>query len=117
MREDTSISPRTRIFAIFWEGLGAGKAITSLFSVGFDERDVCAVGVLIGQPPNLSGLLATMGVPAEETSYYNECFQEGAILVGVRTQTSSDERKFLEIVLRNGGVLAPSRELVTTAAN
>ena len=103
--------------AIFWDALNAGSAVTALLSAGFPDTDVYAIGVLEGRAPDLRDFLGTLGIPGVDTSYFNNCFQEGAVLLIIRSQTAFDERSALDVILRHGGILPPSCELRKTQSN
>ncbi|HEY1270897.1 MAG TPA: hypothetical protein VGF08_02895 [Terriglobales bacterium] len=93
------------VTGIFWEAFNAVSAVTALLSIGFADADVDAVGVLAGQPPDLSGFLASAGVSQTDASRYNDCFQEGAFLLLVRTQPD-EQTTAINIIQTHGGVLA-----------
>lgn len=101
--------------AIFWDALSAGSAVTALLSAGFPDTDVYAIGVLEGRAPDLRDFLDTLGIPGVDTAYFNNCFQDGAVLLIIRTQTASDERCALDVILQHGGILPPSNELRSNA--
>jgi hypothetical protein len=113
---DNSSGARTLISAIFWEGLSAGSAVTALLRAGFSDTDVYAVGVLAGMAPDLSDFLASLGIPASDTLYYNDCLQDGGVLLIIRAHTPGDERRAFEVILRHGGIFPPSCELLNAAA-
>jgi hypothetical protein len=103
------------VTAIFWDALSAGSAVTALLRAGFPDTDVYAVGVLAGRAPDLRDFLSSLGIPGVDTVYYNNCFQDGAVLLIIRTETAGDERSALEVILRYGGILPPSCELRSNA--
>lgn len=111
MPEFQSSNPQAPVAAIFWEGLSVGDAVTRLLNVGFSDRDVCAVGVLTGRAPDLSDFFASHCIPATDSSYFNECFKDGAIVLIIRARTAGDKRRALDVVLRSGGILPPSSGL------
>jgi hypothetical protein len=106
---------QTPITGIFWEALSAGSAVTELLRVGFPDTDVYAVGVLTGSAPDLSDFLASLGIPAADALYYNDCFQDGAVLLIIRIHTPRDEHRALKVIVRHGGILPPSYEVLSTA--
>jgi hypothetical protein len=115
VRKNECLSRQTPITAIFWDGLTAGSAVTALLRVGFPDTDVYAVGVLTGPVPDLTDFLASLGIPAVDALFYNDCFQDGAILVIIRSRAPRDERRAREVMLRHGGVLPPSCQLLSSA--
>jgi hypothetical protein len=106
--EFPSSDPQTPVTAIFWEGLSVGDAVTRLLNVGFSDRDVWAIGVLTGRAPDLDDFFASHSIPAADSSYFNECFKDGAIVLIIRAPTDSDKRRALDVVRRSGGILPPS---------
>ena len=105
----------TPITGIFWEALSAGAAVTELLREGFPDADVYVVGVLTGSAPDLRDFLANLGIPTADAVYFNNCFQDGAVLLIIRIQAPRDERKALKAILRHGGILPPSYEELSTA--
>ena len=103
------------ITGIFWEALSASGAVTELLRVGFPDTDVYAVGVLIGSAPDLSDFLANLDIPATDAIYFNDCFQDGAVLLIIRIRTPRDKRRAVRAILRHGGILPPSYEVLSTA--
>jgi len=102
---------QTPVAAIFWEGLSVGNAVDRLLDAGFSERDVSAVGVLTGPAPDLGDFFASHSIPAADSSYFNECFKDGAIVLIIRAPTARDKRRALEVVRRSGGILPPGTGL------
>jgi hypothetical protein len=115
VRKNHGISTPTPTTAIFGDALSAGSAVTALLRAGFPDTDVYAVGVLEGRAPDLRDFLDGLGIPGVDTVYYNNCFQDGAVLLIVCTQTACDERSALEVILRHGGILPPSCEFRSNA--
>ena len=115
MRNNQGISTPGPIAAIFWDALSAGSAVTSLLRAGFSETDVYAVGVLAGNAPDLRDFLDSLGISSADTAYYNDCFQDGAVLLIVDAHVSDDQRRALDLIFRHGGILPPSCELLRTA--
>jgi hypothetical protein len=109
-----SHTPRP-ITAIFWDCWSVSNAATALLGAGFSDSDLYAVGVLAGRAPDLRDFLDTIGMPEREAAYYNDCFQDGAVLLVVATHVSGDQRRALDVILRHGGTLPPSCELLRTA--
>ena len=103
------------ITGIFWEALSAGGAMTELLRAGFHDTDVYAVGVLTGSASGLSEFLANLGIPTSDAVYFDDCFRDGAVLLIIRIHTPRDERRALNAILRHGGVLPPSYEVLSTA--
>lgn len=114
MRNNQGISTPSPITAIFWDAWSAGNAVTALLRAGFSDRDLYAVGVFAGQAPDLRNFLDDLGIPAPDAVYCNDCFQDGAILLIVGPRVSDDQRTALKLVLRHGGTLPPSCELLRT---
>jgi len=98
------------ITAVFWEVFSAGSAVTALLHIGFADTDIDAVGVLSGPAPDLSGFFASVGVPRVEAAYYNDCFQDGAVLVLIRAQPW-EQPIATEVVRLHGGLLSPSYQI------
>ena len=117
MRQNQGISRPMPITAIFLDALNAGGAVTALLGAGFPDTDVDAIGVLEGRAPDLREFLESQGIPHVDAVYYNNCFQDGGILLIIRTPTACAERNVLEVVLRHGGILPPSCELRTAAVH
>jgi hypothetical protein len=115
VRNNQGISTPRPITGIFWDALSAGSAMTALSRAGFPDTDVYAVGVLAGRAPDLSDFLDSLGIPAVDTVYYKDCFQDGAVLLIIGAQVPGDKRKARELILRHGGILPPSCELLRTA--
>ena len=103
------------IVGMFWEALSAGGTVTELLRAGFRDADIDAIGVLTGSAPNLSDCLATLGISAIDAVYFNDCFQDGAVLLIIRVHTPRDERTALKVISRHGGILPPSHEVLRTA--
>ena len=101
------ISSHLLITAVFWEVFSAGSAVTALLRIGFADADIDAVGVLSGPTPDLSGFFASLGVPRVEAAYYNDCFQDGAVLVLIRA-LPREQQIATEVVRLHGGLLSPS---------
>jgi hypothetical protein len=106
---DQERSSRLLITAVFWEAFSAGSAVTALLHLGFADADIDAVGVLSGAAPDLSGFFASVGVPHVDAAYYNDCFQDGAVLVIIRARPGEQHRA-IEVLRYCGGVLPPSYE-------
>lgn len=115
MRKKLGISTPGPLTAIFWDALSVGSAVTGLLRAGFCETDVYAVGVLAGQAPNLREFLDSLDIPAIDAAYYNDCFQDGAVLLIVGAYVSSDKRRALDVIQRHGGILPPSCERLRAA--
>jgi hypothetical protein len=115
VRQNQGISAETPVTGIFWEAFSAGSAVTALLSIGFAESDIHAVGVLAGRAPDLSKFLVNIGIPFVDATYYNNCFQDGAVLLIIRPQLPYDKRVALEVIRRHGGIFPPSYELHTAA--
>jgi hypothetical protein len=114
VRKKQGISSQTLVTAIFWDAFGAGSAVTALLRSGFAESDVHVVGVLGGRAPDLTQFFLSMGITVVDATYYNSCFQDGAMLLIVRAQPPCDEQSALEVIRRHGGISPPSYELQTT---
>src|ERR1700747_1564139 len=96
------------ITAIFWELFSLGSAVSALLRSGFTEADIDAFGVLSGSAPDLRGFLESVGVPRVDSTYCNECFQDGAVLLMIRTQAWK-RHIAVDVVRRHGGCLPPSQ--------
>lgn len=114
MRNNPGIHTPRPITAIFWDFWSVSNAVTALLDAGFSDSDVYAVGVLAGRAPDLRDFLDTIGMPALEAAYYNDCFQDGAVLLVVGAHVSGDQRRALDVILRHGGTLPSSCELLRT---
>jgi hypothetical protein len=110
MRNYEDIGTETFVTAIFWEPFSAGNAITALLGIGFADTDIDAIGVLEGQAPDLRGFLASLGLPPADATYYNDCFQDGAVLLVIRAQPP-DHQIALEVMRRHGGMAPPSSRI------
>jgi hypothetical protein len=116
VRKDQNIITQALVTAIFWEAFSAGSAVAALLGIGFADSDIDAIGVLTGRPPDLSDFLTSIGVPRSDASYYNDCFQDGAVLLLIRTQPWAQQIA-VEIVRKHGGLLAPNSEIQLGAAS
>jgi len=104
---DEETSSNLLITAVFWDVFNANSAVTDLLRAGFADADIEAVGVLLGAAPDVTGLLSNIGVPRVDARNYNDYFQDGAVLVAIRT---NDWRQYRAIqVLRRHGALMPAR--------
>ena len=115
MRNNQGISTPMPMTAIFWDALSAGSAVTALLRAGFPDTNIYAVGVLAGRAPDLNTFLRSLGIPPADASYYNDCFQDGAVLLIIGAQVSADKRRATEVILRHGGIFPPTRELLRAA--
>jgi hypothetical protein len=115
VRNNLGIHTPRPITAIFWDSWSAGNAVTALLHAGFSDSDVYAVGVLAGRAPDLRDFLDSIGMPALEAAYYNDCFQDGAVLLIVGARVSGDRHRALDVIMRHGGILPPSCPLLRTA--
>jgi len=101
-REDSSPALVTGVFC---EIFSAADAVRALNESGFDDEDIDLVGVLGGQAPDLNWFLLGMGIPADQGAYCNACFEEGAILVMVRTPPSQRKQVAQKLLKQHGGTL------------
>ena len=108
MPHHENFDPQMPVTAIFWEGVSVGDTVAKLLRVGFPDNDIYALGVLAGSAPDLSDVFASFGIPAMDSIYFNECFQDGAIVLIIRVHTARDKRRALEVLQRSGGLLPPS---------
>jgi hypothetical protein len=115
VRNNQGLSTQGPITAIFWDAWSVGSAMTALLRAGFSDTDLYAVGVFAGHAPDLQDFLNSLGIAAADAAYYNDCFQDGAVLLIVGAQVSGDQRRALDLILRHGGILPPSCELLPTA--
>jgi hypothetical protein len=115
VRNNQVISTPGPITAIFWDAWSVGSAMTALLRAGFSDTDIYAVGVLAGHAPDLQDFLDSLGISAADAAYCNDCFQDGAVLLIVGARVSGDQRRALDFILRHGGILPPSCELLRTA--
>jgi hypothetical protein len=103
-----NLSSQQLITAIFWEAFNAASAATALSLTGFADSDIDAVGVLAGAAPDLSGFFASVGIPELDAVYYNECFQDGAVLLLIRARPW-EQPIAIDVIRRHGGLLPPSQ--------
>lgn len=115
MRNKQGISTPGPLTAIFWDALSVGNAVTALLRAGFSETDLYAIGVLAGHAPDLREFLNELGIPSEDAAYYNDCFQDGAVLLMVRAHVSGDKHRALHLIQRHGGILPPGCEPLRAA--
>jgi hypothetical protein len=115
VRPNEGIDMQTPITGIFWGALSAGGAVTELLSAGIPETDIDAVGILTGSAPDLSDFLTNLGIPTPDAVYYNDCFQDGAVLVIVHTHMPSNRRRALKVISRHGGIFPQRDEVLSTA--
>jgi hypothetical protein len=66
------------------------------------------LGVLAGRAPDVSNCLITMGMHPIDATYCNNCFEDGAVLLLVRTEGNHDKRIALEVIRRYGGIFPPT---------
>jgi hypothetical protein len=95
------------ITALFWELSSVGNAIEALLHTGFTDDDIEAVGVLSGSAFDFTGFLDSVGLPRVDAVYYNDCLQDGAVLLIVRSHHQK-RHTAAELVWRHGGILPPS---------
>jgi len=107
MRKDGIPSPPL-ITALFWELSSLGSAIEALLQTGFTDAEIEALGVLSGSAFDVSGFLENAGVSRANAIYYNDCLQDGAVLLIVRTHHWK-QHTAVEVLWRHGGML-PERE-------
>ncbi|MGA8149992.1 MAG: hypothetical protein WB952_03520 [Terriglobales bacterium] len=93
------------VTGVFCEIFSAADAVRALNDSGFEDRDIDLIGVLSGRAPDLSWFLVDMGVPADHADYYNSRFEDGAILVLVRTAPSHKKQVAQRVLKRYGGTL------------
>jgi hypothetical protein len=110
MRIEATQDLHATIAAVFWETFSAGNAITALLETEFCEEDLYAVGALTGPPPDVSPLLRSTGMPPRDFAYYNDCFQEGAILLLVRATSPRERRTAVDVLSRHGATFSHSLE-------
>jgi hypothetical protein len=95
------------VTGLFWDAFSAASAVTTLLHIGFADDEVDAVGVLGGGSPDLSEFLFGMGIPVLDAIYYNNCFQDGAVLLIVRTHYNRKRIAF-EVIRGHAGILHPT---------
>jgi len=93
------------VTGVFCEIFSAADAVRALNESGFDDEDIDLVGVLGGQAPDLNWFLLGMGIPADHAAYCNARFEDGAILVMVRTPPSQRKQVAQKLLKRYGGTL------------
>lgn len=98
------------VSAVFCELFTATNAVRALSDQGFEESDVDVVGALNGRVPELACFLRETGVPSEQVSYYENCFEEGAVLVVVHVKQSTRKRRARAVLKEQGGSLAPPQD-------
>ena len=94
------------VTAVFCEIFSAADAVRALGHSGFEEQDIELIGVLSGHTPDLFWFLVGMGIPADQAEYYNARFEEGAILVMVRTLPVHRKQIARRVLKRFGGIFA-----------
>lgn len=102
--QNDGITSRPVITALFWELSSVGSAIEALLHTGFTDADIEAVGVLSGSEVDVTGFLDSVGLPRVDASYYNDCLQDGAVLLIVRAHHQKGHTA-AEVVSRHGGML------------
>jgi len=98
-------TPPALVTGVFCEIFSAADAVRALNDSGFEDRDIDLIGVISGRAPDLSGFLADMGIPSDHTDYYNARFEDGAVLVVVRTPPSYMKEVAERVLKRYGGTL------------
>jgi|SRR5215469_7451065 len=107
MRKD-GVTSQPLITAVFWELSSVGSTIEALLRSGFTDADIDAVGVLSGSAFDFTRFLDSVGVPRVDALYYNDCLQDGAVLLIIRTHHRKRQTA-AEVVWRHGGMLPPSQ--------
>jgi len=107
MRKD-AITSQPLITAVFWELSSVGSAIEALLRTGFTDADIEAVGLLSGCAFDVTGFLDSVGLSRVDAIYYNDCLQDGAVLLMIRTHHRK-RNTAVEVVWRYGGMLPPSQ--------
>lgn len=115
-QRENSNSPEP-VTAIFWEGVSLGESVARLLRAGFSDSDIYAVGVLAGSAPDFTDFFASLGIPMMDLVYFNQCFEDGAIVLIVRSRTARDKRRAQDVIQRSGGHLPPSGGLFSSAAS
>lgn len=111
---DRKTSSIQLITAIFWDPFSVASAATTLSLQGVSDTAIDTVGVLAGSAPDLSGFLASLGIPECDATYYNDCFEDGAMLLVIRAQPW-EHHKAIEVIQKHGGMLPPSHPLHVVA--
>lgn len=99
--------PEIVITALFCEPFAAANAIRVLTQVGFQDADIELVGVLAGSAPN-PRWLCNIGVPPEHALYYQTCFEDGGVLLFLRTAQRVRKQIALAVLEEEGGILPPT---------
>lgn len=97
---DTKTSD-TLVMCIFCEPFSAAEAVRALTESGFAAIDL--IGVLGENVPDLTYFLLGIGVPSDHAEYYSDSFEDGAVLVMVRTSPSRQSNIARQILKRWGG--------------
>jgi hypothetical protein len=97
--EDKNSDPL--VMGLFCEPFSAAEAIRALTEQGFLAIDL--IGALNANMPDLTRFLSGIGVPPGDARYYNDSFEDGAVLVMVRTPPSKQSKVAREILRRWGG--------------
>ena len=105
------------VSAIFWECVSLGEGVSRLLRAGFSDSDIYAVGVLAGANTDFTDFLTSLGIPMTDSLYFNQCFEDGAIVLIVRSRTARDKRRALDVIQHSGGHLPPSCDLPRSAAS
>jgi len=96
------------VSAGFCDLFRAGDALQALARAGFSEGDLALVGVLDGQVPNLSAFCWNIGMPLEHASYYQECFEDGGVLLVIRVRQRNDSQFAVSVLRQYGGIFPPT---------
>jgi hypothetical protein len=96
------------ISAAFYDLFTAASAIKALNEMGFEDHDLDLVAVLAGCLPELTWFFHEAGVPPEQASYYQACFEDGGALVIVRARQLSRKNAALAVLKQRGGDFAPT---------
>jgi hypothetical protein len=105
---------RQLITAIFWDSFSVASAANTLSLQGVSDSAIDTVGVLAGSTSDLSPFLASLGIPECDATYYNDCFEDGAVLLLVRARPC-EHRTAIDIIQKHGGMLPPSHPLHVVA--
>jgi hypothetical protein len=96
------------VSAAFYDLFTAVSAIKALNEMGFEDRDLDLIAFLAGCQPELSCFFDEAGVPREQASYYQSCFEDGGALVIVRTCQSRRKNAARAVLRERGGDFAPA---------
>jgi hypothetical protein len=110
MLKHSGSSSESLITAGFYEAFTAVNAIRALNQVGFEDDDIGMVGVFAGPVTDLTGFCQAIGVPREHARYYQTSFEDGGVLLIVRTRELVMKETALAVLNEKGGIFPPTTQ-------